>query len=169
MSKATDEAFGKGYQQALKDILTKLVMEGPEGVQGDGTDQGPPTAGISGQLVALQPDGPNIISLWTHDFPEGVLTSAPAVANGIVYAGDGAKNVYALDALTGDTLWSGLTAGTIDYSSAAVSNGEVFVGGDKRLFAFALNGGNDVVYRHRHVPAPRLASLHPDYGLKPSP
>lgn len=28
MSKATDEAFAKGYQQALRDVLTKKVMEG---------------------------------------------------------------------------------------------------------------------------------------------
>jgi uncharacterized protein YicC (UPF0701 family) len=30
MSKATDQAFADGYQQALKDILTKKVVEGQE-------------------------------------------------------------------------------------------------------------------------------------------
>ena len=52
--------------------------------------------------------------------------SAPAVVNGVVYAGSYDGNVYALNASTGAKLWSFAT-GSID-SSPAVANGVVYVG-----------------------------------------
>jgi outer membrane protein assembly factor BamB len=124
---------------------------------------------IPGQVMAIRPSGANLTTLWTANFDSAALPTAPAIANGVLYVGLGFNgNFLALDPATGNTLWSGLTAGTFDYSSPAISNGAVFIGGDKRLFAFALNGGNNAAYKRRHVRAPALTSLHPDYRLKPS-
>jgi outer membrane protein assembly factor BamB len=53
-------------------------------------------------------------------------------------------------------------------SSPAVSDGVVYVGtGDHTLYSFALDGGNNAVYRRSATP-PSYASLHPDYRLKPA-
>ena len=50
-------------------------------------------------------------------------------------------NVYCLDALTGDFVWSYLTGGDVA-SSPAVANGVVFVGSfDKNLYALEASSG----------------------------
>ena len=38
---------------------------------------------------------------------------------------------------------------------------------DGNLYAYALNGGNDAVYRGKRKP-PALSSLQPDWSLKPA-
>jgi outer membrane protein assembly factor BamB len=122
------------------------------------------------QLIALQPEGETITTLWTYNFGVTLdVPTAPAVANGIVYVGSGFDgDLFALDPATGDTLWSGVTQGLDNLSSPAVSNGVVFFGGDRRLFALALNGGNNAVYKRKHTRPPSFESLHPDFNLKPS-
>jgi outer membrane protein assembly factor BamB len=129
--------------------------------------------GIGGepeQVMALRPNGGNLNVLWTAALDAvDQIPTAPAIANGMVYVGSGENGEFlALDATTGNTLWSGLTDGNFNSSSAAVSNGAVFVGGDKRLFAFALNGGNKAVYKRNHTQPPSFASLHPDFRLRPA-
>jgi outer membrane protein assembly factor BamB len=120
--------------------------------------------------MAMRPNGTNVTTLWTVNLDNsGEIPTAPALANGVVYVGSGVNGDFlAIDAATGNTLWSGLTDGLDDFSSAAVSNGAVFIGGGKRLFAFALNGGNNAVYKHRHTRPPSFASLYPNFRLKPS-
>lgn len=57
-----------------------------------------------------------------------LVTSSPAVVNGVVYIGGGSGNhVYALNATTGAYIWSYPT-GDFVYSSPAVVNGVLFVG-----------------------------------------
>jgi outer membrane protein assembly factor BamB len=101
------------------------------------------------------------------------VPSSPAVANGMVFLGTGADQVFcALDAATGDLLWTGLAGSAngyqSNYSSPAVADGRMFVGGDDQLFAFALNAGDNAAYRNRQTTPPSFASLHPDFRLKPS-
>ena len=129
--------------------------------------------GIGGepeQVMALPPNGANLNALWTAALDTAdQIPTAPAIANGMVYVGSGLNGEFlALDATTGNTLWSGLTDVSFNSSSAAVSNGAIFIGGDKRLFAFALNGGNNAVYKRKHTPPPSFASLHPNLRLKPA-
>jgi outer membrane protein assembly factor BamB len=126
--------------------------------------------GTPGQVIALRPNGVNPTVLWTSNLDGAADTpTAPAIANGVLYVGSGLYGDFlALDAATGNTLWSGVTAGAFDFSSAAVSNGAVFIGGGNRLFAFALNGGNNAAYRRHHVPPPALSSLHPNTSLRVS-
>lgn len=98
--------------------------------------------------------------------PTASFTAAPAIANGIVYAGDSDGMLHAADASTGKGLWSART-NNILYSSPAVSDGMVFVGSfDGRVYAYALNGGANAAY-HRATTPPAFATLHPDFRLKP--
>jgi serine/threonine-protein kinase len=65
------------------------------------------------------------------------------VANGVVYVGSLDNNVYALNARTGDKLWS-YTTGNIVQPSPAVVNGVVYVGSyDYRVYAFGLKKGRE--------------------------
>jgi outer membrane protein assembly factor BamB len=57
------------------------------------------------------------------------LTSAPAVAKGVVYFGSDDGNVYALNASTGAIIWKYATGQTFVPSSPAVVNGVVYVEG----------------------------------------
>jgi outer membrane protein assembly factor BamB len=61
------------------------------------------------------------------------ITSSPGVANGVVYVGGGDGNLYALDALTGQTKWKIFvgdnSAGNYDWSSPSLlGNGLLFLG-----------------------------------------
>jgi outer membrane protein assembly factor BamB len=67
------------------------------------------------------------------------LASAPAVVNEVVYFGSGDGNVYALNAITGGTLWSFPTGDRV-LSSPAVANGVVYIGSFDHD-VYALNAG----------------------------
>jgi outer membrane protein assembly factor BamB len=77
---------------------------------------------------------------WSYETPGRVLSSAPAVVNGIVYFPDDG-NLYALNANTGSKLWSH-SVGTID-SSPAVAEGVVYIGSysSKEVSAFNASTG----------------------------
>ena len=57
------------------------------------------------------------------------VVSGPAVADGVVYAGSGDDNVYALDAVTGHVRWTYLTGNDI-FSSPVVSGNIVYIGSE---------------------------------------
>lgn len=68
--------------------------------------------------------------------------SSPAVVNGIVYVGSDDANLYAVDAASGQVVWSSATGGPINLSSPAVDAGRVFVGStDQKLYAFDASTG----------------------------
>jgi outer membrane protein assembly factor BamB len=69
------------------------------------------------------------------------LRASPAVEGGRVYIGDYSGRIYAVDAATGETLWTHRTSGEIR-SSAAVFAGSVFVGSyDGGLYALNAEDG----------------------------
>jgi outer membrane protein assembly factor BamB len=69
--------------------------------------------------------------------------SSAAVVNGVAYFGSEDHNVYALDASTGEKLWSYTTGGNAVYSSPAVSNGVVYVGSaDGNTYALNASTGD---------------------------
>jgi len=65
---------------------------------------------------------------WSHD--GAAVTSTPAVVDGVVYAGDWDGNLLAVDADTGEPVWSSpMEAGALS-PSAAVTDDSVFLAGD---------------------------------------
>lgn len=70
--------------------------------------------------------------LWTYK-TGGSVTSSPTIVDGVVYVGSQDRNLYALNATTGEFLWKYNTMERNDYvsSSPAVSNGVVYIGGLK--------------------------------------
>ncbi len=78
---------------------------------------------------------------WDVTTGGAIDSSAPAVANGLVYFCSFDHKLYAFNALTGAFQWASLTAGDI-HSSPTVANGLVYVGSDAgKLYVFdALTG-----------------------------
>jgi len=112
--------------------------------------------GNAGSWAALNPANGQV--LWQVPDPYGAMGAGPVtVANGVVYVPSTAgkstdKNMIALDAATGATLWS-YASGTTTIAGAAVLNGAVywgtgylhiplpgFTGGDNAFYAFSING-----------------------------
>ena len=78
---------------------------------------------------------------WRYDPDYGGVSTAPAVANGVVYVGTDNGSVFALDARTGTVLWSYTTAGFVQ-SSPAVANGVVYFGSaDNNVYALNASTG----------------------------
>jgi len=72
---------------------------------------------------------------WSRPLDGEYSVSSPAVADGKVYFGLDNSYVYALDAFTGDLVWSYKTEGAVQ-SSPAISDGLLFVGSsDGNLYA----------------------------------
>jgi outer membrane protein assembly factor BamB len=115
-----------------------------------------------GYVYGLQIDHGSPIEEW--DFTaSGQITSAPALANGVVYVGSQDTNLYAINAQTGAWLWSYPTGGPVD-SSPAVASGVVYVGSnDFNVYAFTLPFDET---DGKNQPRPELKSLHTELGLK---
>ena len=73
--------------------------------------------------------GPTNLTLRWNFTTGGAVISSPSLANGRVYFGSQDKNIYALDARTGDFLWKFKTGARIK-SSPAVVDGRVYIGPD---------------------------------------
>jgi outer membrane protein assembly factor BamB len=126
-------------------------------------------ASQDGVLYALKAASGSVLWRATLSYyvQNGMALSPPVVSNGVVYVGSIDGTFSALDARTGDTLWAADTGGPI-YSPAAVVDGHVYVAsGSGKLFAFALNAGNDAL-RLAAQPAPTMSALRPDPWLKPT-
>jgi outer membrane protein assembly factor BamB len=76
---------------------------------------------------------------WSRPLDGEYSVSSPAVADGKVYFGLDNNYVYALDAFTGDLIWSYKTEGAVQ-SSPAISDGLLFVGSnDGNLYAIGTS------------------------------
>jgi outer membrane protein assembly factor BamB len=58
---------------------------------------------------------------------KAILGLSFSVANGVLYVGSGDGNVYALNAGTGEKLWSYATDGQVS-AAPTVADGKVFIG-----------------------------------------
>jgi polyvinyl alcohol dehydrogenase (cytochrome) len=87
---------------------------------------------------------------WTFRSETGDFTGTPVVADGVLVAGDNGGSVYALDAGTGEVLWSKDVGGPINGSAAidtdAPGGPAVYVPvaelGGPRLLALSLGSGD---------------------------
>jgi eukaryotic-like serine/threonine-protein kinase len=76
-------------------------------------------------------------------FPAGMIATAPAVANNVVYFSSTDGNMHALDAGTGFELWS--SPGLFMESSPAVATGAVYVGSlDSNVYALNATTGDEL-------------------------
>ncbi len=86
----------------------------------------------------------NISSLhlkWSHNLG-GKISGTPAVVNGVVYVGTWGGVVYALNAVTGGTIWSHNLCGCRIAGSPMVINGVVYIGAaNARLYALNASTG----------------------------
>ena len=77
-------------------------------------------------------------TLWKFKTGNSVEYSAPSVVNGVAFVGSQDRTFYALDAATGDKIWS-FVAGNSIKSIAAVANDVVYVGSlDNNVYALTL-------------------------------
>ncbi len=74
------------------------------------------------------------------------FNSSPAVSRGVLYVSNGALHAYPAECATGGSvcqpLWTG-GSGYADWSSPAIGNGAVFIGGASGLFAFKVGCRSD--------------------------
>ena len=81
--------------------------------------------------------------LWSFATGGWVVT-APAVVDGVVYAGSDDYSLYALDAVTGDLRWSFAT-GDVIRSTPTVADGRVYFGSnDNHLYALDAATGTEL-------------------------
>jgi outer membrane protein assembly factor BamB len=73
--------------------------------------------------------GPTNLTLRWKFGADGAVVSSPSIVDGRVYFGSEDKNVYCIDAQTGNLFWKFNTSGRI-LSSPAVVDGKVYVGPD---------------------------------------
>lgn len=82
-------------------------------------------SGDPGYLYAL--DATSGESAWQFE-PAGYATSAPVVVDGVLYVGTWGRRFYAIDAATGEEIWSTEVGHRFGPSSPAVVDGIVYVG-----------------------------------------
>jgi len=115
----------------------------------------PTQVGAAGSWAALEPETGKII--WQVGDPNGAIAIGPlTVADGVVFASsmagvDAAGTMYALDAASGQTLWS-YAAGSSVNAGASIVDGVVYWGSgyahlqipgyttNNKFFAFSKNG-----------------------------
>lgn len=116
-----------------------------------------PAGGTAGSWAALDPDTGAII--WQRADPNGAVDIGPmAVSNGVVYAGSmggvvtpNPQTMFALDAATGNTLWSFAPGSSVN-CGATIVDGTVYWGsgythlplpgftGNNKFYAFTRSG-----------------------------
>jgi outer membrane protein assembly factor BamB len=93
---------------------------------------------FSGLCAYAAASGTNLWCTGVNYLPDA--PSGAAVVDGIVYFGSALGSVFAIDAVTGEQLWSAPISGSNAASSPAVANGVVYINGDD-LFAFDAKTG----------------------------
>jgi len=75
---------------------------------------------------------------------DGAITSSPSISDGKVCIGSQDKNIYCLDAYSGEKLWN-FTIGTQVLSSPAIYNGKVYTGADDgHIYCLDIKTGNQI-------------------------
>lgn len=120
-----------GYIQERMDIY-----ETPDEVWAIGSKSWPMWRQNSANTGAGQ-SGPTDLSVRWKFATGGAVISSPTVVDGRVYVGSNDRNLYCLDALTGNLIWN-FTTGAPIKSSPAVADGKVYLGPDDG-FVYAID------------------------------
>ncbi|GAB6286293.1 MAG: hypothetical protein STSR0009_24940 [Methanoregula sp.] len=98
------------------------------------------------QHTGVYDDGgirPTNIVMWSYK-TNGSLYSSPAISGDVLYIGSDDKNVYAINATTGDEIWHYTTGAWVD-SSPAVADGVVYIGSwDRNIYALNAATGTKI-------------------------
>ncbi len=70
--------------------------------------------------------------VWSYEMPSHCMAT-PAVADGLVYVGDGARTLHCVDAKTGAAVWQHKCRGEF-WASAMVADGKIYAGTQKGDF-----------------------------------
>jgi outer membrane protein assembly factor BamB len=119
-------------------------------------------SGPSGNVFAY--DVRTGTQLWNTPVATPIGTSL-SVANGVVYTA-ASQLLLALDAHSGNILWSYGNYAASMPTAPVIANGMAYFVDSGGLLAFALNAGNNGVY-HRNPKPPAIVALHPDMSLSP--
>ena len=104
--------------------------------------------------------------LWSATV--GATLFGPSIANGVVYVATEDNKLHALYSYNGVELWNVANIGGA--APPVIADGILYAGSytsqNDKLYALALDGGNNAAYRNGHTAPPSYASLHPDLHLK---
>lgn len=95
-------------------------------------------AANTGHTRAQGPGDPEL--LWTKE--TGIVTTTPAVVEGVVYVGDVGGTVYALDAASGDEEWT-YDVGEPVQGTPAVDDGAIYACGQNTAFRLSSDGSEE--------------------------
>ncbi len=163
-----DTQIGQVFAAVLADPVNPLepnqeIMKLAAGIQ----NCAPDSTGVVGQPGSPYPILNNVAILWQKrlfdvDFGEfSLLLNAPTISEGVVYVGADDKRIHALDAATGDELWS-FETGDIVRSNVVVNDGVVYAGSnDTHLYALDARGG-DLIWQRDTVAPVRYPPLVAD-------
>jgi len=120
--------------QAGQGTLSTAAFDGKTLYVGGGTPRDVADPAVLGAVSAVSPDDGRI--LWRHTFP-GPVIAPVTFANGVVFA-VGGKSVVAVNAATGEVLWS-YDMAAWGFGGIAVARGVVYFGDlFGNLYAFGL-------------------------------
>lgn len=96
-------------------------------------------AAMNGTVTAFNPDGSE---RWQTSVANGAIAGTPALVDGILYVGSYDKQVYAVDAATGETRWQSGPAGNWFWTEPLIDGDTVLAGSlDGRVYAFDRQTG----------------------------
>jgi outer membrane protein assembly factor BamB len=125
--------------QSGEGTLSTAAFDGQRLYVGGGVPPGNTSASVGGSISALDPATGTI--LWRHLF-SGTVVAPVAVVNGVVL-GAGGRAAVAMDANTGETLWSFGTPG-VHFGGIAISKGRIYFGDlQGNLYCFRVPGAGD--------------------------
>ena len=97
---------------------------------------------------AFAASAPSKAEVWSRELGKQACAT-PAIADGLVYVGDGAGLFHCFDAETGETVWTHEIGPKI-WSSALVADGKVYVGTRRKEFwVLAANKDKHVISKTR--------------------
>ena len=117
-------------------------------------DKGVVCFGGFGSFYGLEVDTGSLVL----DFDTNILTTAPAINQGVAYYGSESGLVFALDLITGQTIWTVDTGSWSGLRTPSVSDGVVYIGSSDG-FILALD----------HLTGEKLWEYQADEGLNTSP
>ncbi len=106
--------------------------------------RGNPAQTAGGGTNPVGSGGPTNMELKWKFQTGGAVISSPTIVNGVVYVGSQDKNIYAIDANTGNKIWN-FTTGYMIRSSPACVDGKVYTGADDgNVYCIDANTGKQV-------------------------